>query len=92
MDLVLAHILGSKMFWRPTKVPGKLLHRMQVRPHRVQTIPRHLTGSNSQNMGDLRIDHDFNDSNRLYGVYHESSQKTASSPVSAPCTRLGFTE
>lgn len=56
-------------------------------------IPSYSTsvkGTNSQNMGDLRIDHDFNDANRLYGVYHGSSQDTASSPVSAPYTGLGL--
>jgi hypothetical protein len=49
-------------------------------------IPSYSTsveGTNSQNMGDLRIDHDFNDANRLSGVYHGSSQDTATSPVSA---------
>jgi len=56
-------------------------------------IPSYSTsvkGTNSQNMGDLRIDHDFNDANRLYGVYHGSSQNTATSPVSAPYTGLGL--
>jgi hypothetical protein len=55
-------------------------------------IPSYSTsvkGANSQNMGDLRIDHDFNDANRLYGVYHGSSQNTATSPVSRPYTGLG---
>jgi hypothetical protein len=56
-------------------------------------IPSYSTsvkGTNSQNMGDLRIDHDFNDANRLYGVYHGSSQDQATSPVSAPYTGLGL--
>lgn len=56
-------------------------------------IPNYSTsvkGTNGQNMGDLRIDHDFNESNRLYGVYHGSSQSTASAPVSAPYTGLGL--
>jgi hypothetical protein len=56
-------------------------------------IPSYSTsvkGTNSQNMGDLRIDHDFNDANRLSGVYHGSSQDTATSPVSAPYTGLGL--
>jgi hypothetical protein len=56
-------------------------------------IPSYSTsvkGTNSQNMGDLRIDHDFNDANRLYGVYHGSSQNTATSPVAAPYTGLGL--
>ncbi len=49
-----------------------------------------VKGTNSQNMGDLRIDHDFNDNNRLNGVYHGSSQNTGTSPVSAPYTGLGL--
>jgi hypothetical protein len=56
-------------------------------------IPSYSTtvkGTNSQNMGDLRIDHDFNEANRLYGVYHGSSQDAATSPVAAPYTGLGL--
>ena len=56
-------------------------------------IPSYSTsakGTNSQNMGDLRIDHDFNEANRIYGVFHGSSQNTATSPVSAPYTGLGL--
>jgi hypothetical protein len=56
-------------------------------------IPNYSTsvkGTNGQNMGDMRIDHDFNDSNRIFAVYHGSSQNTASSPVSAPYTGLGL--
>ncbi len=41
-------------------------------------------------MGDLRIDHDFNDSNRLFGVYHGSAQHTATNPVARPYTGLGL--
>lgn len=55
-----------------------------------------LKGTNSQNLGDLRIDHDFNDNNRLSGVYHGSSQQSSASQttagafVSAPYTGLGL--
>jgi hypothetical protein len=38
MDLVLADVIGSKLLGRPTEVPGKLLHRMQVRPHGVRRV------------------------------------------------------
>ncbi len=38
MDLVLAHMIGAKLFGRPVKVSGKLLHRMQVRPHGVRRV------------------------------------------------------
>ena len=44
----------------------------------------------SQRMGDLRIDHDFNNSNRITGVYHGSAQHNASTPVAAPYTGLGL--
>jgi hypothetical protein len=47
-------------------------------------------GSDKQHMGDLRIDHDFNDRNRIYGVYHGSAEDRASSFVSFPYTGLGL--
>jgi len=43
-----------------------------------------------QRMGDLRIDHVVNNSNRFYGVYHASSQNISSNPVAAPFTGLGL--
>jgi hypothetical protein len=43
-----------------------------------------------QKMGDLRIDHDFNDSNRIWGVYHGSGQTSQKTPVAAPYTGLGL--
>jgi hypothetical protein len=49
-----------------------------------------LPGSDITHMGDLRIDHDFNDSNRVYGVYHGSAENSATSPVSFPYTGLGL--
>jgi hypothetical protein len=48
------------------------------------------TGANKQHMGDLRIDHNFNDANRIYGVYHGSAQDNATSPVSRPYSGLGL--
>ena len=57
---------------------------------RIPSYSTSVKGSNGQNLGDLRIDHDFNDSNRLFGVYHGSSQNAASSPVSSPYTGLGL--
>lgn len=48
------------------------------------------TGFDRQHMGDLRIDHNFNDNNRVYGVYHGSSEDSAASPVSAPYNGLGL--
>jgi hypothetical protein len=49
-----------------------------------------LPGSDITHMGDLRIDHDFNDSNRIYAVYHGSAENDATSPVSFPYTGLGL--
>lgn len=43
-----------------------------------------------QRNGDLRIDHQINNSNRFYGVYHASAQNTISNPVAAPYTGLGL--
>lgn len=44
----------------------------------------------STRSGDLRIDHTFNDSNRMWGVYHGSAQSAEGSPVSAPYIGLGL--
>ena len=38
MDLVLADMVRPKLFRRTAKVPGELLHRMQVRPHGVRRV------------------------------------------------------
>jgi hypothetical protein len=57
------------------------------------TIPNYSTsvqGTNTQHMGDLRIDHNFNESNRIYGVYHGSAQNNASSPVAGAYSGLGL--
>ena len=45
--------------------------------------------SNTQEFGDLRIDHDFNDSNRIYGVYHGRANDSPGGFVSYPYTGLG---
>lgn len=52
------------------------------------SIPAH-SGSN---LGDLRIDHDFSDANRLYGVYHGGSENDALNEVAAPLTGLGLSQ
>ena len=49
-----------------------------------------LPGSDKTQMGDLRIDHDFNESNRVYGVYHASAEDNAMNAVSYPYTGLGL--
>jgi hypothetical protein len=43
-------------------------------------------------MGDLRIDHDFNNSNRIYGVYHGSAEDSGQNAVSYPYTGLGLNQ
>jgi hypothetical protein len=53
-----------------------------------QTLP----GSDKTQLGDLRIDHDFNASNRLYGVYHGSAEDSAANAVSYPYTGLGLNQ
>jgi hypothetical protein len=52
------------------------------------SIPAH----SGANLGDLRIDHDFSDSNRLYGVYHGGSENDSLNEVAAPLTGLGLSQ
>jgi len=52
-----------------------------------QTI---LPGRSTLDTGVLRIDHDFSESNHLYGVYNVSSQISAQNPVVNPYTGLGL--
>ena len=49
-----------------------------------------VPGTSNQKMGDLRIDHIFNDSNRLTATYHVSTQATSTSPVSGVYSGLGL--
>jgi hypothetical protein len=51
-----------------------------------------IPGRSGQNLGDLRIDHDFSENNRLYGVYHGGSENDALSEVAAPLTGLGLSK
>jgi hypothetical protein len=59
-----------------------------VTPHYTTSIP----GSSFQDEGTLRVDHNFSDSNRLYGVYHGSAQSIALNPVVSVFTGLGLTQ
>lgn len=52
------------------------------------SIPAH----SGQNLGDLRVDHDFSDANRLYGVYHAGSENDALNEVASPLTGLGLSQ
>jgi hypothetical protein len=54
-----------------------------------QTI---LSGNSIQDIGTLRLDHDFSERNHLYGVYNASAQVNANSPVVNPFTGLGLTQ
>ncbi len=54
-----------------------------------QTI---LPGNSIQDIGTLRLDHDFSERNHLSGVYNVSSQVSATLPVVSPFTGLGLTQ
>lgn len=51
-----------------------------------------IPGRSGQNLADLRIDHDFSDANRLYGVYHGGSENGSLSEVALPITGLGLSQ
>jgi len=55
-----------------------------------------LPGFSTQDVGTLRIDHDFSERNRLYGVYNVSAQVNATTPVGNGAGRvytgLGLTQ
>ncbi|MEO6910253.1 MAG: TonB-dependent receptor, partial [Edaphobacter sp.] len=59
-----------------------------IAPHFTTLIPGH----SFQDMGTMRIDHNFSDSDRVYGVYHVSAQKIATSPVVNVFTGLGISQ
>ena len=59
-----------------------------IAPHYTTSVPGH----NYQDMGTLRLDHNFSDSNRVYGVYHTSAQNTALNPVVGVFTGLGLSQ
>jgi len=53
-------------------------------PGGYQTI---LSGNSTQDLGTLRLDHDFSERNHLYGVYNASAQVNANTPVGQPLHR-----
>jgi hypothetical protein len=59
-----------------------------VAPHYTTSVPGH----SYQDVGTLRIDHNFSDSNRIYGVYQVSAQNTALNPVVGVFTGLGLSQ
>lgn len=54
-----------------------------------QTI---LPGNGILDSGTFRVDHDFSDTDHVYGVYNVSSQNSAASAVVSPFTGLGLTK
>jgi Carboxypeptidase regulatory-like domain/TonB dependent receptor len=59
------------------------------------TVPEFQTldsGHSVQDLGTLRIDHNFGDRNQVYGVYNASGQTAANSFVQSPYTGLGLTQ
>ncbi len=59
-----------------------------VAPHFTTSVPGH----SYQDEGTLRIDHNFSDKDRVYGVYHVSAQTTAENPVVGVFTGLGLSQ
>lgn len=59
-----------------------------VAPHYTTSVP----GREGQDEGTLRIDHNFSDADRVYGVYHVSAQNTALNPVVGVFTGLGLSQ
>jgi Carboxypeptidase regulatory-like domain/TonB dependent receptor len=49
-------------------------------------------GTTRRNLGTLRIDHDFREKDRLYGVYNGQNQDQQVTPVVSPFTPLGLTQ
>jgi hypothetical protein len=54
-----------------------------------QTI---LSGRSIQDLGTMRLDHDFSERDHLYGVYNVSAQVSANANVVNPYTGLGLTQ
>ena len=59
-----------------------------VSPHYTTSVP----GRSGQDEGTLRVDHDFTDNDRVYGVYHGSAQNIALNPVVNVFTGLGLSQ
>lgn len=71
------------------KIPNTAANAPNPSSGRIPLYSTTQTSSTKQELGDLRIDHNFNDANRIYGVYHGSAQDTMGNPVSAPYLGLG---
>jgi hypothetical protein len=51
-----------------------------------------LPGRSVQDLGTLRVDHDFSDSDHMYVVYNAAGQTVANTLVQAPYSGLGLTQ
>lgn len=51
-----------------------------------------VPGTLVRDLGTLRVDHDFNSRDRMYGVYNGQGQTSATSPVVSPYLGLGLTQ
>jgi len=59
-----------------------------VAPHYTTSIP----GRTGQDEGTLRVDHNFTENDRIYGVYHASAQNISVNPVVNIFTGLGLSQ
>lgn len=59
---------------------------------RVPGYQTNLPGRSVQDLGTLRVDHDFSDKDRVYVAYNAAGQTLASNLVQAPYTGLGLTQ
>lgn len=58
---------------------------------RIPNFQTLLPGRSTQDLGTLRVDHDFTENNHLYVTYQASDQSIAQNPVVTPYTGLGLT-
>ncbi|MGH9505114.1 MAG: carboxypeptidase regulatory-like domain-containing protein [Terriglobales bacterium] len=59
---------------------------------RVPNFETILPGRAVQDLGTLRVDHDFSEKDRIYGTYNASAQTMANSLVQVPYSGLGLTQ
>ena len=59
-----------------------------VAPHYTTSVPGH----SGQDEGTARIDHNFSEADRVYGVYHGSAENIALNPVVTVFTGLGLSQ
>ncbi len=59
---------------------------------RLVEFATNLPGTTRRDLGTLRVDHDFTDRDRIYGVYNVQAVTSATSPVVSPFIPLGLTQ